>query len=92
MLALYSVLKPPKSGNCIILNSNVPKITINGLKIVLNTNNPMEKKIKLIIYVQLDSFIIDNLKLDDVFETVDHNYFKVDVDATVYPNSKQEYD
>lgn len=32
MLSVYSILKPPKTGNCKILDSNANKITIIDLK------------------------------------------------------------
>jgi len=32
MLSLYSVLKPPKTGNCKILDSSSPKISITDVK------------------------------------------------------------
>lgn len=37
-LSVYSILKPPKTGNCMILDDTTPKITINDLKTVFNDN------------------------------------------------------
>lgn len=42
----YSILKPPKTGNCKILNTNTSKISIGDLKTVCNnkiTNNKKRK-------------------------------------------------
>lgn len=39
-LSMYSILKPPNTGNCKILDSGTPKITINDLKTVF-INDPM---------------------------------------------------
>ncbi|KAF0704247.1 Uncharacterized protein FWK35_00030831, partial [Aphis craccivora] len=47
MLAVYSILKPPKSGNCSILNPETPKITISDLKTIFNTNDITEKEKKI---------------------------------------------
>lgn len=38
MLSLYSVLKPPKTGNCKILDSSPPKITITDIKQIFSSN------------------------------------------------------
>lgn len=71
MLAIYFILKPPKSGNCTILNSNIPKITINDLKTVFNTNNPMEKINKIDnLRTKLDSFINQNQNYESKLDSV----------------------
>ncbi|CAH1736906.1 unnamed protein product [Aphis gossypii] len=42
MLSMYSLIKPPKSGNCTIFEDNIPMITIADLKEIINdsTNTP----------------------------------------------------
>jgi len=38
LLSIYSVIKPPKTGNCQILNSEVPKISIDDIKNIYDTD------------------------------------------------------
>lgn len=38
ILSVYSILKAPKTSNCMILDDTSPKITINDLKTVFNDN------------------------------------------------------
>lgn len=84
MLAVYSILKPPKSGNCSILNSETPKITITDLKTIFNTNSITEKEKKIEnLRKTLDSYVTVGLEVEDVFDTNDHNYFKADTETCV---------
>lgn len=84
MLAVYSILKPPKSGNCSILNPETPKITISDLKTIFNTNDITEKEKKIEhLRKTLDSYVTVGLEVEDVFHNNDHNYFKVDAETCI---------
>lgn len=74
MLSTYSILKPPKTGNCTILeNSDSPKITISDLnEIFASKESVREYKIKL-LKSRLDSLIKeDRWEVEDVF--AEHKY------------------
>jgi len=47
MLSVYSILKPPKTGNCKILEKNTPKITLNDIKSIF-VNDKVDKEDKLL--------------------------------------------
>jgi len=49
ILSLYSVLSPPKYGNCTILDNHAPKISVTELKEVFQSNSTENsiRKIKL---------------------------------------------
>lgn len=47
MLSVYSILRPPKTGNCKILDSNENKITISDLKDSFNNNIESERMKKI---------------------------------------------
>lgn len=36
LLSVYSTLRPPKTGNCEILDCSLPKVTFNDLKEVFS--------------------------------------------------------
>ncbi|CAI6352888.1 unnamed protein product [Macrosiphum euphorbiae] len=38
IVSSYSILKPPKSGNCMILETKTPKITLSDVKNVYESN------------------------------------------------------
>lgn len=47
ILSIYSVLRPPKSGNCTILDSQAPKIGLSELKEIFHCEStPQQEKIK----------------------------------------------
>lgn len=75
MLSLYSILKPPKTGNCKILEKNTPKITMDDIKSIFveDSVNKSEKILKL--QNKLDSILtVEELEVEDVFENNIHNY------------------
>jgi len=77
MLSTYSILKPPKTGNCTILkNTDSPKITISDLnEIFASKESIREYKIKQ-LKSRLDSLIKeDRWEVDDIFDK--HNYYIV---------------
>lgn len=45
-LSIYSISKPPKTGNCKIMGSGTPKITIDDLKNVFS-NDTTERNNKI---------------------------------------------
>jgi len=59
MLSIYSILKPPKTGNCKILDSNVNKITISDLKSLFNNDIKIDRMEKLdSLKKRLDALVI----------------------------------
>ncbi|CAI6371566.1 unnamed protein product [Macrosiphum euphorbiae] len=85
LLSIYSVIKPPKTGNCQVLNSEVPKISIDDIKNIYDTDDVSER-VKNIEALKLKlSNCMDNedWEADSIFE--DHNYFKSPtVDCVVF--------
>lgn len=81
ILSAYSILKPPKSGNCTILETETPKITMNDIKNVFNADESVRcTKIKKLAGT-LDSIVDSGLwEADDIF---DHNYCKTSVKECV---------
>jgi len=43
---VYSILKPPKTGNCQILDSSTPKLTIGDIKDIFKSE-PSERQEKI---------------------------------------------
>lgn len=74
MLSCYSILKPPKTGNCTILETtDKPKITVADLKEIFGSNEPVRKNKIEGLKNQLDKLIKeDSWEVEDIF--VDHNY------------------
>ena len=76
IISLYSVLNPPKYGNCTILDNRAPKISVSELKTIFHTNETDgdERKNKLkILESKVDTLIKDGeWEADEIFE--DHNY------------------
>lgn len=84
MLSVYSILRPPKTGNCKILDSNENKITISDLKDSFNNDIESERMKKInSLKSKLDTFVIHNVEIDDVFESNIHNYNKVEATECV---------
>lgn len=78
-LSVYSILKPPKTGNCMILDNTTPKITINDLKTVFN-DNTAERTSKLnSLKSKLDSLAVKITDINTVFDEDIHNYYKTDI-------------
>jgi len=84
-LTTYSILKPPKTGNCKILDSNTPKITINDLKtIFINDTTERFNKINL-LRQKLDMLVKQETDIDIVFDASIHSYFKAETkDCIIY--------
>jgi len=60
ILSVYSVLRPPKHGNCTITDADVPKISLADLRGIFHdkTSERFEKIVKL--KEKLDSLIANN--------------------------------
>lgn len=73
ILSLYSILKPPKTGNCSILDVHAPKITISELKEIFQSNESI-RDIKLKdIRSKIDEIVEEgHWEADDIF--IDHPY------------------
>ncbi|XP_025206355.1 uncharacterized protein LOC112602477 [Melanaphis sacchari] len=84
-LSVYSILRPPKTGNCKILDSGTPKITIDDLKNVFN-NDTTERTNKINLLKQkLDMLVVQETEIDIVFDTSIHSYFKAETkDCVIY--------
>lgn len=75
MLSIYSILKPPKTGNCKILEKNTPKITINDIKSIFVEDSAKKSEKILKLQNKLDSLLTTGeLEVEDVFENDIHNY------------------
>lgn len=76
MLSVYSILKPPKTGNCKILETNTTKISISDLKTVYNNKiiNEREEKLKS-LKQKLDLLAVQEISIDNVFDNNIHNYY-----------------
>lgn len=86
MLSVYSVLKPPKTGNCIIEN-NEPSQSLISLDSIKNIYKNPEKKSMLETIRQKLDFAIeqDDWTIDDVVENSDHDSFLAPVvDCVIY--------
>lgn len=87
MLTMYSILKPPKTGNCMILDSTTPKITISDLKNVFSKYDTPERQIKINkLTERLDTLVTQDVEVDDVFQPdifIDHNYYKSNSETCV---------
>jgi len=73
ILSIYSVLRPPKSGNCTILDSQAPKIGLSELKEIFHCEStPRQEKIKS-LKSKVDMLIDQgSWEADEIF--ADHNY------------------
>lgn len=70
---MYSILKPPKTGNCKILEKNISKITIDDIKSIFVDNNVV--KYEKLLKLQLDSIVQERKwEAEDIFESDIHNY------------------
>jgi len=84
-LSVYSILKPPKTGNCKVLDENTPKITINDMKTIFN-DITAERTLKLqSLKNKLDLLAKQQTDIDIVFDEDIHNYYKFDAkDCVIY--------
>lgn len=85
MLSIYSLLKPPKTGNCKVLEQNTQQtITINDFKSTINIENVSERIEKIeTLKKKLDSLIINDVDVDDIFDGNMYNYYKANVEDCV---------
>ncbi|KAF0754580.1 Uncharacterized protein FWK35_00007381, partial [Aphis craccivora] len=75
MLSVYSIIKSPKSGNCCIIEDNIPVITIADLKNILNNENDINvRQVKINNLKQKINKIVEKgqRNFEDVFS--EHNY------------------
>lgn len=80
MLSIYSLLKPPKTGNCKILEPSIHTISINDLHCVVNNDDVTQRVKKIEI---LNSLITIDVGLEEIFDTSIHNYYKSEVEDCV---------
>ncbi|XP_050065110.1 uncharacterized protein LOC114121960 [Aphis gossypii] len=81
MLSIYSVIKPPKTGNCTVNEESIPIISLSDLKeIIKDPANSSERIIKITKLKEKIDMIVqeDCWDLDDVL--LEHNY----ADSTVF--------
>ncbi|XP_050065762.1 uncharacterized protein LOC126554770 [Aphis gossypii] len=86
MLSVYSLIKPPKTGNCTIFEDNIPIITVTDLKDIINDpTNTSDRINKIEKLKEKINHIVDKgcWDADDVF--TEHNYSNSAVfDCIVY--------
>lgn len=56
--SVYSVIKPPKTGNCPVLNSETPKISIDDVKNIFDNDG---NDIKFVVKNSVNSNILNFL-------------------------------
>jgi len=84
MISVYSLLKPPKTGNCKILEPNIHTITINDLNSVINNEHVSQRDEKIeTLKKKLDSLVMNEVEVDDIFDSNIHNYYKAEVEDCV---------
>lgn len=87
-LSVYSISKPPKTGNCKLLGSGTSKITIDDLKNVFTNeyNDTTERTNKINLLKQkLDMLVVQETEIDIVFDKSIHSYFKAETrDCVIY--------
>ncbi|CAH1731422.1 unnamed protein product [Aphis gossypii] len=77
ILSAYSILKPPKSGNCTILETTTPKISLNDIKEVFNADQSLRFTKLQKLSSRIDEIVNSNMwEADDIF---DHDYCKSSV-------------
>jgi len=75
MLSAYSILKPPKTGNCKIIEKNTPKITINELKSIFVIDKLVKENKLLKLQEKLDLIVKEGKwETENIFESDIHNY------------------
>lgn len=73
ILSIYSVLRPPKSGNCSILDSQAPKISLSELKEIFHSESTIRQQKLESLKSKVDILIEEgSWEADDIF--IDHNY------------------
>jgi len=82
LLSISSILKPPKTGNCQILDSTTPKITLDDLK-KLSKSNLSERQQKIEkLKEKINNIIDEDDECDPLDAAVvdiipDHNYCEI---------------
>ncbi|CAH1731084.1 unnamed protein product [Aphis gossypii] len=77
ILSSYSILKPPKSGNCTILETSAPKITLSDIKQIVDTDSSERADKIRNLSIKLDTLIDEGVwEAEDIF---DHDYTKSSV-------------
>lgn len=85
ILSLYSIIKPPKYGNCTILDKHAPKISVSEIKDIFQGDEENVRTNKLNdLQSKIDMLVEDGQwEADDIFE--DHNYNSTTaIDCIVY--------
>ncbi|KAL4154025.1 hypothetical protein QTP88_001858 [Uroleucon formosanum] len=73
ILSIYSVLHPPKSGNCTILHCHASKISLSELRDIFNCESTVRQQKINILNSKVDLLVDEgSWEADEVFE--DHNY------------------
>jgi len=87
LLSVYSIIKPLKSGNCTILDSTTPKLSIKDIKDVFSKNDTSERQLKIDhLKKRLDTLVAQDIEVDNVFQAdifSDHDYYKLDTESCV---------
>lgn len=87
LLSVYSIIKSPKSGNCTILDSTQPNISMNDIKKVFSKNDTPISQLKVdCLKKWLDALIAQEIKVDSVLEVNnfnDHDYYKSDTESCI---------
>lgn len=84
MISVYSLLTPPKTGNCKILEPNIHTITINDLNFVMNNKDISQRSEKIeTLKKKLDFLLMSEVEVDDIFDSNIHNYYKAEVENCV---------
>ncbi|KAL4092139.1 hypothetical protein QTP88_026695 [Uroleucon formosanum] len=78
ILSIYSVLRPPKSGNCTILDCQAPKISLSELKDIFNCESIVRQQKIIILNSKVDLLVDEgSWEADEVFQN--HNYNEASV-------------
>jgi len=76
MLSVYSVLRPPKTGNYTVIDNEPTKSLISFKSMKDTYKNPEKKSLLETVREKLDFAIKQNdWTVDNVLETSDHDYF-----------------
>ncbi|KAE9522491.1 hypothetical protein AGLY_017152 [Aphis glycines] len=69
MLSVYSVIKPPKSGNCSVLEEDTPVISIEDLKDIIKEQNIMSERENKIhkFKSKIDQIVNDELGISMIY-------------------------
>lgn len=87
MLSVYSIIKPPKSGNCTILDYTQPKLSMKVIKEVFSKNDTSKSQLKVdCLKKRLDVLVAQEIEVDRVLEVNnfnDHDYYKSDTESCI---------